>query len=197
MIIYYRIMRYKDEQKQDAIIQATIQLVNEIGFAASSVSKIAKQANVSPATLYIYYTNKEDLLVSTYVSIKKSFTKAILKDFDETLPIRDSVRKMWFHSFDYISRNQEEFQFKEQFANSPYSELVDKAGIDVYFEPVLRVVKRGIEEKIIKDVPYSVLNAFVFYPVMVLANKRLCEDFELTEENIETAFTLAWDAIKA
>ena len=70
MIIYYRIMRYKDEQKQDAIIQATIQLVNEIGFAASSVSKIAKQANVSPATLYIYYTNKEDLLVSTYVSIK-------------------------------------------------------------------------------------------------------------------------------
>lgn len=197
MIIYYRVMRYKDEYKQDAIIQATIQLVNEIGFAASSVAKIAKKANVSPATLYIYYTNKEDLLVSTYISIKKSFTKAILKDFDEALPIKESVRKMWFHSFDYISQNPEKFQFKEQFANSPYSELVDKTEIDAYFEPVIRMVKRGIEEKVIKDVPYPVMNAFVFYPVMVLANKRLCEDFDLTGENIEMAFTLSWDAIKA
>ena len=63
-------MRQKDELKQDAIIHATVRLVNEIGFAASSVSKIAKAANVSPATIYIYYKNKEDLLVSTYISIK-------------------------------------------------------------------------------------------------------------------------------
>ena len=52
MFIYFRTMRVKDEVKQDAIIEATIKLVNEIGFVSSSVSKIAKEANVSPATLY-------------------------------------------------------------------------------------------------------------------------------------------------
>ena len=64
-------MRYKDELKQEAIIQATINLVNEIGFAASSVAKIARVAEVSPATIYIYYENKEDLLISTYIRIKQ------------------------------------------------------------------------------------------------------------------------------
>lgn len=62
-------MRNKDELKQEAIIQATIKLVNKIGFVSSSVAKISKEANVSPATIYIYYKNKEDLLVSTYVEI--------------------------------------------------------------------------------------------------------------------------------
>ena len=36
----------------------------------------------------------------------------------------------------------------------------------------------------------------MYHPIMILANPELCQDFELNEENIETAFTLAWDAIK-
>lgn len=104
MIIYYINMRHKDENKQDAIIKATIKLVNEIGFVASSVAKIAKEANVSPATIYIYYKNKEDLLVSTYIDIKQKLSTAIIKDFDESQPIRDILKKMWFNSFDYTSK---------------------------------------------------------------------------------------------
>ena len=73
-------MRIKDINKQEAIISATVELVNEIGFVSSSVSKIAKKANVSPATIYIYYKNKEDLLISTYVEIKKKMSLAIFKN---------------------------------------------------------------------------------------------------------------------
>ena len=72
MIIYFRTMRTKDEGKQDAIIKATIKLVNEIGFVSSSVAKIAKEANVSPATIYVYYQNKEDLLISTLLKHRTS-----------------------------------------------------------------------------------------------------------------------------
>ena len=77
-------MRVKDQDKQTALFEATVKTVNEMGFVAASVSKIAKEANVSPATLYVYYDNKEDLLVSTYIEIKKNFSRAILKDFDTT-----------------------------------------------------------------------------------------------------------------
>ena len=84
-------MRVKDEIKQDALFKATVKLVNEIGFASSSVGKIAKEAGISPATVYIYYKNKEDLLVSTYMDIKKNFTQALLKDFDESLSGVDFV----------------------------------------------------------------------------------------------------------
>jgi AcrR family transcriptional regulator len=196
MIIYYISMRYKDELKQDAIIKATIKLVNEIGFVASSVAKIAKEANVSPATLYIYYKNKEDLLVSTYVDIKQKLSTAILKDFDENQPIRDIFKKMWFNAFDYTSKYPDYFQFTEQFANSAYSSLVNNQEVEKFFEPMIKILQKGIQQKIIKDVPFDILSVFMFYPVMLLSNPRLCANFELNTENMETAFTCAWDAIK-
>ena len=60
-------MRYKDEAKQNAIIEATVKLVNQIGFAATSTSKIAKEANVSSATIYIYYKNKEHTRILSHL----------------------------------------------------------------------------------------------------------------------------------
>lgn len=189
-------MRQKDENKQDAIIKATVKLVNEIGFVASSVSKIAKEASVSPATIYIYYKNKDDLLVSTYVDIKHKISEAIMKNFDPGLPIRDILKKLWFNAFDYIAQHPGYFQFTEQFSYSPYSELVNKKEVEKYFEPMMNILRKGIEQKIIKDISFEILTVFVFYPVMLLANPRICANLELNPENIETGFTLAWDAIK-
>jgi len=196
MIIYYIHMRHKDEHKQDAIIKATVKLVNEIGFVASSVAKIAKEANVSPATLYIYYKNKEDLLVSTYIDIKQKLSTAILKDFDENQPIRDILKKMWFNAFGYTSKYPDYFQFTEQFSNSAYSSLVNKQDVEKFFEPMIKILQKGIQQKIIKDVSFEILSVYMFYPVMLLSNPRLCANFELNAENIESAFTCAWDAIK-
>jgi AcrR family transcriptional regulator len=189
-------MRTRDDVKEAALFEATVKLVNEIGFAASSVSKIAKEAGVSPATIYVYYINKEDLLVSTYIQIKMDLSKALLRDFNDQLPIRDIFRHIWFNMFDYISNNLEYFKFIEQFSNSPYSSLVDKEEVEQYFDPLAKVLQTGIEQKIIKNVHPDILKAFMYYPITVLANPSLCQGFELNEENIEAAFTLAWDAIK-
>ncbi|CAB1062459.1 hypothetical protein D1BOALGB6SA_7236 [Olavius sp. associated proteobacterium Delta 1] len=196
MIVYLRIMRTKDDEKDSALFEATVKLVNEIGFASSSVSKIAREAGVSPATIYVYYKNKEDLLVSTYIAIKLDLSKALLRDFNDHLPIRDILRNVWFNMFEYISNNLEYYKFVEQFSNSPFSSLVDKQEVEQYFVPLVKVLQTGIEQKIIKNVNFDILTAFMYHPITVLANPGLCQDFELNAENIETAFTLAWDAIK-
>ena len=49
-------MRHKDENKNESIFQAAIDLINEIGLAETSMSKIAKKAkkaNVSSSTIYV------------------------------------------------------------------------------------------------------------------------------------------------
>ncbi len=196
MIVYFRIMRFKDDVKKEALFEATVKLVNDIGFVSSSVSKIAKEAGVSPATIYVYHQNKEDLLVSTYVDIKLKMSKAILEKFDSTLPIRDILRNVWYNMFDYVSKNLVYYKYVEQFSNSPYGSMVDKKAVEKYFDPLISVLQRGIEQKIIKNVNFDILSAFMWYPITVLANPRLCQSFEMNQENIDTAFTLAWDAIK-
>lgn len=189
-------MRVKDEIKQEALFEATIKVVNEIGFASSSVAKIAKEAGISPATIYIYHKNKEDLLVSTYVEIKKNFGLALLKNFDETLPIRDIFKQVWFNGLEYVARHRDKFHFTEQFANSPFTDLVNKAEVEKYFEPLHNILKKGIEQKIIKDVDPQVLTVFIFYPMMILSNKRVCTKFVICDDNSEQVFNMAWDAIK-
>ncbi len=189
-------MRTRDDEKKEALFQATIKLVNEIGFVSSSVSKIAKEAGVSPATIYVYYKNKEDLLVSTYIDIKLSMSRAIMNDFDNTLPIRDILKNVWFSMFEWISNNLEYYKFMEQFSNSPYSSLVDHQALEQYFIEVITVLERGKKEKIIKNVDWHLLGAFMYHPISGLANPNYRKGFELTEEDIETAFTMAWDAIK-
>ena len=154
-------MRNKDEQKQEAIIEATISLVNEIGFVSSSVAKIAKKAGVSPATLYIYYKNKEDLLVSTYTEIKLMLGEIILKGIDDTKPIRDILKIMWFNIFEFTNKRPEYFQFTEQFSNSPYVDLVDRELVEKSFKPVFAIIQNGMEQKIIKNVPMEILAAFM------------------------------------
>ena len=67
--------------------------------------------------------------------------------------------------FEYISNNLEYYKFAEQFSNSPYSSLVNKKEVEQYFEPLIKVLQRRIEQKIIKNVNLDILQAFMFYPI--------------------------------
>ena len=189
-------MRTKDEEKQEALFQATVKVVNDIGFASSSVSKIAKEAEISPATLYVYYKNKEDLLISTYINIKRTLSEMALRGIDETMPIRDIFRQIWFNTFEFTANHPNYFQFSEQFANSPYNDQIDQKNIDQMFKPIGDLIRRGIRLKIIKNLSVDIISAFIFYPIIILSNPRLCRSFEMTHEQIEASFHLAWDAIK-
>ena len=66
MIVYFRLMRMKDDEKKEALFEATVKLVNEIGFVSSSVSRIAKEAKVADGTIYLYFNNKFDILISVF-----------------------------------------------------------------------------------------------------------------------------------
>lgn len=65
----------KSVDKRNALVKATIELVNNSGFHATPMSKIAKMANVSPATIYLYFENKQDLINQVYIEVKTAFTE--------------------------------------------------------------------------------------------------------------------------
>ncbi|PJZ00327.1 TetR family transcriptional regulator [Bacillus vallismortis] len=48
------------------IIDAAVQVIAENGYHQSQVSKIAKQAGVADGTIYLYFKNKEDILISLF-----------------------------------------------------------------------------------------------------------------------------------
>jgi len=50
--------------KKQSILNAAIEVFSNGNFANSSISEIAKRANVAEGTIYQYYKNKEDLFFS-------------------------------------------------------------------------------------------------------------------------------------
>jgi AcrR family transcriptional regulator len=49
--------------KKAAIMEATINLINEKGFTSTSINQIALQAKVSPVSIYNYFGSKENLVL--------------------------------------------------------------------------------------------------------------------------------------
>ena len=80
---------------------------------------------------------------------------ALLTDFDDKLPIRDIIKTAWFSVFNYISNNLEDYDYLEQFANSPYSSLVDSEILEKEYIPIVNIIQKGIEQKIIKNVVWT------------------------------------------
>lgn len=52
--------------KYKLIIEAAVEVIAENGFHRARVSKIAKKAGVADGTIYLYFKNKEDLLISLF-----------------------------------------------------------------------------------------------------------------------------------
>jgi AcrR family transcriptional regulator len=105
MIVYNEIMRHKDEQKQEAIFVATIQLINEVGFLELSMSKIAKKANVSVATIYVYFENKEDLLNKLYLMVKQKLSMEMLNGLNQTTSVKEGLILVLRNYIEFVLHN--------------------------------------------------------------------------------------------
>ncbi|MEW9500615.1 TetR/AcrR family transcriptional regulator [Jeotgalibacillus marinus] len=67
----------KDKPKYKQIIDAAVVVIAENGYHHAQVSKIAKQAGVADGTIYLYFKNKEDILISLFEEKMGQFVRSI------------------------------------------------------------------------------------------------------------------------
>ncbi|MBX7220024.1 MAG: TetR/AcrR family transcriptional regulator [Blastocatellia bacterium] len=187
-------MRHKDDNKHLAICDAAIELITTNGFADSSMAKIAKAANVSPATIYVYFENKEDLLKKVYLLVKQELSTKLLHGFSESLPVAAGFRVIWDNFYRYALENPVRFAFTEQFANSPLVDGCREESMN-FFHPLLRLIERGQAEKIIKDMPLEIFIAFTFSPLTGLIKEQFSNRIVLDQQTLDMIFEIAWDAV--
>jgi TetR/AcrR family fatty acid metabolism transcriptional regulator len=56
----------RDRPKYKQIVDAAVIVIAENGYHQAQVSKIAKEAGVADGTIYLYFKNKEDILISVF-----------------------------------------------------------------------------------------------------------------------------------
>ena len=60
------VSKRKDNEKYHRIIEAATKVFAKNGFYQSKIAQIAKEAGVADGTIYIYFENKDDILISLF-----------------------------------------------------------------------------------------------------------------------------------
>ncbi|MEO9479997.1 MAG: TetR/AcrR family transcriptional regulator [Maribacter dokdonensis] len=186
----------KSIDKRNALINATIELVNNDGFHATPMSKIAKMACVSPATIYLYFENKQDLVNKTYLEVKSSYTAYAFATYDETMSVKEGFEVIWKRIAEFKLKEDAYAMFLAQCDNTPMIDEESRQEGIRHLQPLLDLWKRGIKEGVIKPMSDYMLYAYAINPLSFLTIAQNRGALVLDDKQLELAFEAAWSSIK-
>ncbi len=112
-------MRTKDYDKQHRIKEAMVQLILREGINGASISKIAKEAGVSPATIYVYYSNKEEMLSEVFRECSHESYDYLMQRIRPDMGGAEFIDTIVRGYYSYASEHEEVFSFVEQCSRCP------------------------------------------------------------------------------
>lgn len=93
----------KDKPKYKQIIDAAVIVIAENGYHQAQVSKIAKQAGVADGTIYLYFKNKEDILISVFEDKMALFTGKLHEILESERSASEKLQLMIENHFQVLS----------------------------------------------------------------------------------------------
>jgi TetR/AcrR family fatty acid metabolism transcriptional regulator len=151
--------------KKDAIIQAAVSVFAEKGFYSAKVSDVAKKAGVADGTIYNYFKNKDDILISLFEK-KMDY---VLKQFDEALSnIPDPIKKLqlFFSTYFNIIKEDENlaevFQVELRQSEKFLKDYHNQKFID-YLNIIATILNEGIKAGFFRmDIKVDILKVMIF-----------------------------------
>ncbi|MCU4173835.1 TetR/AcrR family transcriptional regulator [Carboxylicivirga sp. N1Y90] len=186
----------KSIEKRAALLKATLCLINHEGIQGASMAKVAKMAKASPATIYLYFENKQDMVNQLYLEVKTAFAEKTFEEYKAEAPVKKNFERIWFNMSQFKLNQPEEASFLSQCDNTPMiDEQTQQEGLK-YLQPLFDLWKQGQEEEIIKPISPYLLYAFTIYPMAFLMNMQKRDAYQVDKKALEEAFQAAWDSIK-
>lgn len=161
-------MRYRDENKIQAIRESAIKMVAKDGLENFGINRLAKAAGVSPATIYIYYKDKEDLLTSISIEEATKMTRATLKNFDPEMSFEEGLWVQWKNRAAFALDNHQSANFFEQLRNSTYKDKMLETITIEFRQAMGNYVHNAVKRGEINEMPLEVYWSVAFAPLYSL-----------------------------
>lgn len=139
----------KKQEKFELILESALKVIAENGFHGSQVSKIAKEAGIADGTVYLYFKNKEDILISLFQQRLGDLVSMFNDSVRDTNSAEEALRKICEIHFTELEQNvnlayvtqielrQSSFELRKAIGHSvkPYIQLIE------------HILEQGVQEK--------------------------------------------------
>lgn len=143
----------KDRPKYQQIIQAALEVIAENGYHASQVSKIAKKANVADGTIYLYFKNKEDILISVFRERMGQFIHKIKNAIEDKETASEKLLTLIQMHYAQLTESPYLAKVTQLELRQSKPELrreINKV-LKSYLDVIDLIIEHGIKEKEIRD----------------------------------------------
>jgi TetR/AcrR family transcriptional repressor of multidrug resistance operon len=161
-------MRTRDPRKESLLRSKAMAMVVKDGFKGFSMQKLAKAARVSPATIYIYWKDRDDLLLQLYADAWAKMSEKTLTGFDPGVSFQEGLKHQWNNRARWFLDHPIEAAFMEQVRFSPLHDRA-QAILGLGYAEVMKAFVRGaIARKELVKVPIEVYWSIAFAPLYQL-----------------------------
>lgn len=96
----------RDKPKYKQIVDAAVIVIAENGYHQAQVSKIAKEAGVADGTIYLYFKNKEDILISVFREKMAVFVGNLEAILEEEIDTRERLFRLIDNHFSILHKDR-------------------------------------------------------------------------------------------
>ena len=141
-------MTSRKMEKYEMILEAALKVIAENGFHGSQVSRIAKEAGVADGTIYLYFKNKEDILISLFQERLGSLVSMFNSSIQETNTAHEALRKVCEIHFTELEQNVNLAYVTQIELRQSSLELRKAIGLTVkpYIQLIEHILEKGVQE---------------------------------------------------
>jgi TetR/AcrR family fatty acid metabolism transcriptional regulator len=167
--------------KYEAILRAAIKVFSRSGFFNSKVADVAREAGVADGTVYLYFKNKDDILVSIFNHVMDEALAMGRKRLEEVSDPVEKLKRIVHAHLDRLGRDRDlavvfqvelrsSTKFMEQFSATKLTEYLDLIRGVIEEGQKKRVFRRGVNTTIAAKVLFGALDEMATN--WVLSRKR-------------------------
>jgi TetR/AcrR family fatty acid metabolism transcriptional regulator len=150
--VFGRIMKSRNGDKHHRIIHAATKVFAKKGFFHAKVSDIAKEAQVADGTIYLYFDNKDDILISLFEEEMRTVLENMISEISKE---KDAVKKIERFALTHLrlielNKNMAEIIQVELRQSSKFMKEYKNEKFLQYLNLISEVIREGQEKGIFR-----------------------------------------------
>ena len=173
----------KNENKHQKILKAAIKVFAEKGFYNSRVAEIAKEADVADGTIYLYFKNKDDILISLFEEEFGQIVENTRKELGKEKDPLQKIRRFAIMHLSIVFKQQQlgevlgvevrqSSKFMKEYINKPFIEYLNLIRSIVIEGQERGLIRKDLTPGIMKRALFGALDEMARYWVLSAKKKH-------------------------